>query len=464
MKNFLNTKGKYFFIIPIFFLGIVVFGQESSTGYSFKSPDGAPVLSVEPLLDPNVSIVNPPQMYVSPTIDSKNITTDEFGGLLPSIIETSGGELEEIEASLDIWLNELENIDINIMEIQRGAPSASIISNDDEPLVNDDKNSSNLKRLKDNRELFRDVVIRNFGENISNIRPISKTKNIDFNPNDITGELETDNFIQFRKLDSSILQKSEKFQKRASPANKIAEERNDDTDDDVVDVEIDINKDTDEDGILDYDEINLYETNPLDKDTDKDGYSDGVEILVGFDPTDRSAGAIIKYENPKNSAIKESDIFSVKKIEIIDNTNDVVNKNSRATPTQILIEGKGLPNSFVTLYIFSIPTIVTVKTDSDGSWMYILDKEIEDGSHELYVTTTDNSGRILAKKNAIPFTKEALAITVDTNLLTPSLNVEQPGFFRGTTPYLLILFFVAVIAGFIMFVGGKNNEDEFNLN
>ena len=42
--------------------------------------------------------------------------------------------------------------------------------------------------------------------------------------------------------------------------------------------------DTDNDGLLDGDEINRYKTNPLKADTDGDGFLDGVEIRNGYNP------------------------------------------------------------------------------------------------------------------------------------------------------------------------------------
>lgn len=42
--------------------------------------------------------------------------------------------------------------------------------------------------------------------------------------------------------------------------------------------------DTDGDGLSDYQEINIYHTDPKNSDTDGDGYSDGDEVKFGFDP------------------------------------------------------------------------------------------------------------------------------------------------------------------------------------
>ena len=42
--------------------------------------------------------------------------------------------------------------------------------------------------------------------------------------------------------------------------------------------------DTDEDGLKDLDELLIYQTDPLNPDTDGDGYSDGAEVIAGYDP------------------------------------------------------------------------------------------------------------------------------------------------------------------------------------
>ena len=47
---------------------------------------------------------------------------------------------------------------------------------------------------------------------------------------------------------------------------------------------VDKTKDTDGDGLSDYDEINIYHTSPYLKDSDSDGIPDGVEVKNGTDP------------------------------------------------------------------------------------------------------------------------------------------------------------------------------------
>ncbi len=161
--------------------------------------------------------------------------------------------------------------------------------------------------------------------------------------------------------------------------------------------------DTDSDGIVDYDEVNLYKTDPRVADSDNDGFVDGAEIMSGHNPTDASGEVMIAFENPEVEGPSREDILAVDSIST-EFAEAGVAKGAR-------LEGKGLPNSFVTLYVFSTPVVVTVRTADDGSWSYVFDKELEDGSHTVYVGITDNAGRIVAKSKPFPFVKTAEAFT-----------------------------------------------------
>lgn len=57
--------------------------------------------------------------------------------------------------------------------------------------------------------------------------------------------------------------------------------------------------------------------------------------------------------------------------------------------TLLRFEGKTRPNTLVTLYIFSNPVIVTVKSDQNGSWSYDREKSIEAGKHQAFATIYD---------------------------------------------------------------------------
>lgn len=85
--------------------------------------------------------------------------------------------------------------------------------------------------------------------------------------------------------------------------------------------------DTDKDGVNDFDEKNVFKTDPLNTDTDADGFSDGEEARSGHDPKDPAPSASIAfyaYDKPRmdiksertcyNDFVKRFNVLKVKKI------------------------------------------------------------------------------------------------------------------------------------------------------
>lgn len=174
--------------------------------------------------------------------------------------------------------------------------------------------------------------------------------------------------------------------------------------------------DSDGDGISDSDEVLVYGTDPFSPDTDGDGFLDGIEIIRGFNPLAAAPEAVITYELPtKMVGLERTDVLAVTSV---NPAIEYTEQQERVVLAEIT--GRGLPHSYVTLYIFSTPTIVTVRTDADGSFVYRLDKELEDGTHEVFVAFTDNTGAILAQSAPFSFVKQAEAFTPTTALgVTP---------------------------------------------
>lgn len=187
---------------------------------------------------------------------------------------------------------------------------------------------------------------------------------------------------------------------------------------------LDLYKDDDSDGVSNYDEQHIYGTDPQNAYTARTPLTDGERVLLGFDPLSNSAERI-PVESPLVSGDEVTNVFEVHTISV------TLSSNSDETPLDapplfsqsVTFSGRALPNSFVTLYIFSTPVVVTVKADTSGSWTYTLDTELPDGGHELYVATVDGAGRILAKSPAVPFVKRAEAAEF-TPLLIPELESE----------------------------------------
>lgn len=211
--------------------------------------------------------------------------------------------------------------------------------------------------------------------------------------------------------------------------------------------------DSDKDGITDYDEVAIYKTNPFKVDTDGDGFNDGAEILSGHNPLDARSETLVAYESPQETGIVREDILEVKSIATAlhnDTSAPATSKNVEA-----IITGKALPNSFVTLYIFSTPIVVTLKTDTDGSWNYRFDKELEDGKHQVYVGVTDNAGKIVAKSNPFSFVKEAQAfspVSGEANVATP-VAVPEKSFLSDYMIYLVLSISVVAIGLVLILLG-----------
>lgn len=203
--------------------------------------------------------------------------------------------------------------------------------------------------------------------------------------------------------------------------------------------------DLDDDGISDFDEINLYGTNPAMFDTDGDGVPDGAEILARTNPlgnvsTDVGdlAGEYVAYEDPRASTVLIPDVLSVAAVTVVATTTDAAGNLQAA---RIAFSGYALPNAFVTIYIFSDPIIVTVKTDASGAWTYTLDRNLPDGAHEVMIAIVDAGGKIIARSESFPFVKQAAAISIGSE---PVVFAEKtaPGFFNGSA---LIAFFAVLL-------------------
>ena len=217
--------------------------------------------------------------------------------------------------------------------------------------------------------------------------------------------------------------------------------------------------DFDHDGVSNAEEIRLG-TDPYTKDSDHDGFNDGDEIQSGHDPKKFSPGdgrdkiikedmkSLVASEKTKQdqsggAISKNKDIrYAVEKVELI-------KAQSETEKDKLRFSGKALPNTFITLYVYSTPTIITVKTDADGNWSYDLDKNVDDGEHEVYVAVTDNTGKITARGEGIGFVKTANAVTVKPIAEAAETAVSnQSPLERSQTEY----FFVAFIA--ILFFSG----------
>ena len=189
--------------------------------------------------------------------------------------------------------------------------------------------------------------------------------------------------------------------------------------------------DLDNDGLSNNDEYR-FGTDPNDTDTDKDGFVDAAEIQSGRDPlvaaSDTESDAII-LEDPKLAVAGDEGIYQVVNVETVGGE-----KGKKISK----LSGKALPNTYVTLYIYSDPIVMTVKTDMDGNWSYVLDKPLELGNHEVYVAVTSNTGKIVAKSNSFAFAQTAEAAVALTSPGDTEDRAPSPVKSRMSQGYLLV--------------------------
>ncbi|MBU2579141.1 hypothetical protein KKA09_03430 [Patescibacteria group bacterium] len=159
-------------------------------------------------------------------------------------------------------------------------------------------------------------------------------------------------------------------------------------------------KDSDNDDISDVEEIKIG-TDPLSPDSDGDGFLDGVEVVGGFDPLNPSPTDKVVYETPEKSKAPISENYQIKKVGIVDFS---------LKEKRIKIEGKGIPNSFVTIYVYSQPLVLTTKVDAEGNFAYVLDKPLPEGVHRVYVAITNNQGKIKERSEVFNFLKTSTAV------------------------------------------------------
>jgi hypothetical protein len=126
----------------------------------------------------------------------------------------------------------------------------------------------------------------------------------------------------------------------------------------------------------------------------------------------------------------------------------------------VLIEGTAPPNSIITVYIYSVPTVVIIQADASGNWKYSLDKPLADGRHTVYASVTNNKGDIEKVSQAFNFSKiedkiiEILASTNDTTK-SPGQNIARLFIIMiGITIVLAFVFAMLVLGNYF-----KNNAN-----
>ena len=216
---------------------------------------------------------------------------------------------------------------------------------------------------------------------------------------------------------------------------------------------------------------NIEELIPFDEDSGTDSDGDGIPDIIenkveGLDPNDpndeNSAESInAAFDNGilSNEEVKKYDsgyiIDQPTKSGELKPDKLKVSKVNNISPkigiNNLVFSGIGPPNSYVTIYIYSDPIVVTTKTDENGNFTYTLDKNLLDGEHEVYVTVTDDTGKIQEKSNPLTFFVSRAQAVTEEEYLRGDVNIDTE---RSEVVNNFVLPALIMVGALILVVGG----------
>ena len=180
-------------------------------------------------------------------------------------------------------------------------------------------------------------------------------------------------------------------------------------------------KDSDQDGVSDFDEVANFATNPLLADTDNDGVVDSVELIRNSDPL--VVNQIVVPNLNKN--IEEVTFDSVVEIDLVSPLVAATNNNE---PEEyfVTVEGRSIPNSYVYLLSHTTDVVGIVKTGSTGLFSYTFEQNFNIGEHQITAVLTDVTGEIVAssKPHSFARTQNTFVAAATMSTATP-LNTES---------------------------------------
>lgn len=216
-------------------------------------------------------------------------------------------------------------------------------------------------------------------------------------------------------------------------------------------------RDGDRDGASDAQEI-LAGTDPLNPDTDSDGALDGDEMEHGYNPLTPEEFTRVEYGDPRAVPPRQADVYKVERISSV-----ALAGSGRG----IRLEGHGLPNSYVTLFVYSVPVIGIVKTDASGNWNYELDQKLSAGEHMAYAALVGAAGSIVARSEQFVFVVTATAVTQKISNPEAEISASVDDLQNKFKAYLPFIVFLAMAAALLM-IGiaarsRKGKEDAFDI-
>lgn len=161
------------------------------------------------------------------------------------------------------------------------------------------------------------------------------------------------------------------------------------------------------------------------------------ETIPTITPTQKASPTIMLTPTPTSTS-SAAKVATSSALQITSPTN-----NQSIATTKPAITGKAPPNSTVTITIYSEPQTVTVVTDGNGNWKYVVPDPLEAGPHTIVVAALDPVTNV---------TKTAtLAFVVSDQSGTSATGSAMPisGSIENTLTLLFIGLFFILAGAFI---------------
>jgi len=208
---------------------------------------------------------------------------------------------------------------------------------------------------------------------------------------------------------------------------------------DIVEKQAVSQNDSDGDGLGDSQEISAG-TDPFDPDSDGDGLLDGDEVGHGYNPSKPDESIAVADLDPRQAPPAQTENYKIDKVESAQLAGGGIG---------IRFEGRGLPDSYVGIYMFSVPLYAMAKTDGSGHWSYVLDRGLNDGRHAVYAARTDSQGAFAARSEVYIFDEKgsdiSRALISGTVSRLPSTD-EVKNEFQHSIFLAILLAFAAALA------------------
>lgn len=172
------------------------------------------------------------------------------------------------------------------------------------------------------------------------------------------------------------------------------------------------------------------------------------ELLKTLESASSSVGeALVDTSSPREFGLVREDIMKIESV------SPVISVGSESTSTNVYTEirGRAVPNSLVTLYIYSTPVMVTVRADKDGTFVYVYEKDLEGGDHEVYVALTTTEGEVVVKSPGFQFVREAEAFNSPDSENGDILTPYSGGMSLTKNPYSVAIAVTLLVLSFLLF-------------